>query len=112
MLLTEMVDCCNHPSKEAYADIKATELFRSYKDFWGTSLFKMSVDDAIDKVKEMVHPGSRLDHGGPWPCPYDQQQALETRYSKLNHLRTFAGLCLRCVRAGNTDADIPCTFKH
>ncbi len=71
-------------------------------DLWGTSLFKVSIDSAIEKAGKMVYS---TDH-------YRQQQTKEERYSKLKKLRESAGLCLGCVRSGNIDANLPCNLNH
>ena len=112
VLLAEMVDSCHHASKQAPSHVRLDEVFRLYTDFWGGSLFKMPIDNTIQLAKEVVHPGSRLKHEGSWKCSYIPEKAMETRYSKLHHLRESAGLCLRCVRSGNTDMEFPCKLKH
>ena len=112
VLLKEMVDCCHHPSNKYHAQETIGQVFRSYGDFWGAWLFKMSIEDALDRARCMVHPGSRLNHEENFVCKYDKEQAMEERYSKLQELDESAGLCLRCVRSGNTDADFPCKLNH
>ena len=111
VLLAEMLDCCC-PSNKRSAHGTTGQVFRSYSDFWGARLFKMSIDDAIDKARYMDHPGSRLNHKEAWVCSYDEEQAMKTRYSKLQDLKESAGLCLRCIRSGNTEADFPCKLNH
>ena len=71
---------------------------------WGASLFNMTVDDAIVKAGEVVYLGSRPESM--------EKQAEAARCSKLNDLKEFAGLCLRCVRLGNSDANGPCKVDH
>lgn len=112
VLLTEMVDCCHHPNNKHHAQETIGQVFRSYSAFWGARLFKMSIQDALDEARGMVYPGSRLNHEGGAACKYDQEQAMLDRYSKLQELDESAGLCLRCVRSGNTDADFPCNLSH
>ena len=107
-----MAECCSHSSKKASARLRIDEVFCSYRDFWGTLLFKVPIENAIRKAREMVHPGSRLDHEGSWICTYNPEKAMETRYSKFQQLKESAGLCLRCVRSGNTDMEFPCKLKH
>ena len=66
MLLAEMVYGCNHANKQDFTDLRIDKVFQSYSDLWGTSLLEKSIDYAIQKAKEVVHPGSRLDHKGSW----------------------------------------------
>ena len=113
LLLKEVAECCHHPVKKGYSHRTTDNVVRSYSDFWGTSLFKMPIDDAIQKAREMVQPNAYLDHSGSiLTCSYNEQEAMERRYSKLEGLKESAGLCLRCVRSGNTDANGLCKVDH
>ena len=111
VLFAELMQCCTHARKKNSAHLGPDELFCSYNYVWSSSLFKMPIDNAIQKAKEVVHPNSHLNHEF-LGCGYDPLKAMEKRYSKLEGLKESAGLCLRCVRSGNADADFPCTLKH
>ena len=101
ILVTEMVEYRRH-----HGTSKASTHMQALLDkgLWGASLFNMTVDSATLKADEVDYPSHRTE--------YTERQAKEARCFVLNQLRASAGLCLRCVQSGSTDADSPCEYDH